>query len=557
MRRTRGRGRDENARTYDVLVVGAGAGGSLAAYRLAQAGAKVLLLERGPRFDPARDYHVDAPDWEFHEPFERHVPDTVLATERTPPAGFDHLRTNLEESPSRRSFRYPRACGVGGSTLRYHAEAHRFPPHAFAMRSRFGVDTDWPIAYPQLAPYYERVERLLGVAGESNPLFPGPTSYPNPPHPLSPASQRVACGCSALGLSLRANSVAILSQPLEGRLPCTYCKMCSHGCMVGDKSSTDVAVVPLAEKTGNLHLKTNAVVLRLVAGANGEVIGVHAVDATTGRDTMYRGRIVILAAGAIETPRLLLNSSSPGFPDGLGNRSGLVGRYLMENLYVCVLFLFPDKVDSYRGLPIDSKAWDHAVPRPDRGQPRGFTLASLGAPDYLQGPAKFALHVAPGFGRRHREFVEKYFGAHCMLYALAEQGPRASNRVTLDRVEKDPFGVPKARVDTGPSIEDCEMLAGMLGLCNEVAEASGAERVLGRFTAYDVSRATHACGTARMGFGEDDSVVDSFCRVHGMKNLYITDASVLPTQGCGASPSLTIQALALRAAEHILEASSG
>jgi choline dehydrogenase-like flavoprotein len=206
-------------------------------------------------------------------------------------------------------------------------------------------------------------------------------------------------------------------------------------------------------------------------------------------------------------------------------------------------------LETYKGVPIDSRLLDFARPDPDRGFPRGFVIASMGAPDYLQGPAAFALWIAPGYGRAHRRFVEKHYGAHAMIYGIAEQGPREGNALTLDPEQKDPWGVPKARVDARLNVEDCTLLALMRRQCAHILEATGGTTLLGQYSAYDISRATHAVGTARMGTHKDNSVVDAFCRCHDIPNLYIMDGSVLPTQGCGCSPSLTIQALALRAAE--------
>ena len=542
-----------SADNSDVIIVGAGAGGSLAAYGLSKAGLKVALIELGPRFEPAKDYYADKPDWEFRDPFINHVPQTYTSEFKPLDSKFDHLRTTiLNKDLTHRTFTYTRACGVGGTTLRYQGEAHRFPPHAFRMKSLYGMGVDWPVSYADLAPYYEKVESLLGVAGSINPLFPKETPYPNPPHPLSCASQRVADGCKKLGLDLVPNTLAILSRQTSTRPACIYCKLCSLGCMPGDKSSTDVAVIPNAEKTGNLNIMTETVVLKIIMNKNGLAEGVLTYDKKTGKETMLKARVVILAGGAVETPRLLLNSGNSLFPDGLLDSEGIVGSYLMENLTSAVLFLFNEKVGSYKGLPIDSKVWDFSVPQIKKGYNRGFSIGSMGAPDGFIGPASFALRIARGYGKDHRMFMEKYYGAHSMVFCIAEHLPNEKNRLGLNREEKDEFGMPKAKADIELQQEDLAIIDKMMTLSKDIALASGAVKILGQYSNYDYSSASHACGTARMGFKEKDSVINSNCQSHAVKNLFITDASILPTQGCGASPSLTIQALALRASDHII-----
>lgn len=537
----------------DVIIVGAGAGGSFASYGLSRAGLKVVLIELGPSFEPARDYYTDQPDWEFKEPFKKHVPQTYTSELKPLDKKFEHLRTTiLNNKLTHREFTYVRACGVGGSTLRYQGEAHRFPPHAFRMKSLYGMGVDWPVSYADMAPYYEKAESLLSVAGSLNPFFPKETPYPNPPHPLSCASQKVADGCKKLGLNLVPNTLAILSRQSKTRPACIYCKLCASGCMPGDKSSTDVAVIPYAIQTGNLKIMTETAVLKIIVSKTGLAEGVLVFDKKTGEKTMLKARTVILAGGAIETPRLLLNSSDSLFPNGLLNSEGFVGAYLMENLMSAVLFLFNEKVGSYKGLPIDSKVWEFSAPQIKKGYNRGFSIGSMGAPDGIIGPASFALMVARGYGKDHRMFMEKYYGAHSMVFCLAEHLPKATNRLVIDKEAMDEFGMPKAKADIELDHEDLAILDKMIALSKDIALASGAARILGQYSNYDYSSASHACGTARMGFKEKDSVVNSNCQSHAVKNLFITDASILPTQGCGASPSLTIQALALRASDHII-----
>jgi choline dehydrogenase-like flavoprotein len=315
--------------------------------------------------------------------------------------------------------------------------------------------------------------------------------------------------------------------------------------MVGAKGSVDVAVIPAAEATGRLELVTDFHVTRLEHAADGRVSGVLGFDAG-GREGRRRARAVVLAAGAIETPRILLNSSGGAHPRGVGNASDQVGRHLMESLYVLRAVVFERSLESYAGLPIDSRIWDfNGASRPGP-VPNGLVLGQIC--DLFEGPAGHAWEGVEGFGLAHREAMARSFGAGLELFGVAEQLPRPENRVTLSG-KADRFGVPLARVETRLDRTDLDALSETWKRLGELGEAARIAREVGQITAYDVPNATHVAGTCRMGTSPERSVVDRFGAVHGHKNLVIADASVLVTEGAGDSPSLTIQALALRAAE--------
>ncbi|MGH7806043.1 MAG: FAD-dependent oxidoreductase, partial [Candidatus Binatia bacterium] len=322
----------------DVVVVGAGAGGAVAAWALARRGIRVTLLETGPRFSP-QAYDTWARDWELRSSAFDEVESAPARKSYDSAArglldpDFAHLASR---SPSvfarggrrfRSDFFYNRALGVGGSTLHYQGEAHRFPAHAFRMRSERGVAADWPITYDELAPYYERVEEILGVAGDPrNPFKPARGPYPYPAHPLSRLSAAVSKGARSLGLHVLPNPVAILPSPRDGRAVCHYCNGCVRGCPVNAKGSVDVAVIPAAEATGRLTIVTQFHVTRLEHDGDGRVTAAVGVD-EHGAEQRVTGRAFFLATGAIETPRILLQSD-------IGNDEDQVGRYLMESLYV-------------------------------------------------------------------------------------------------------------------------------------------------------------------------------------------------------------------------------
>jgi choline dehydrogenase-like flavoprotein len=545
----------------DVCIVGAGAGGAVAAWALARRGVRVLLLERGPRF-AASDYETHSPDWEIRpSPLDAFcdAPDQ-RSYESAPGQLLDPQYRHLSSrSPTafaapapgrRRSFYYSRSLGVGGSTLHYQAEAHRFPDHALRMRRERGVAADWPLGPGELAPFYQRVEELLQVAGDPANPFKAPRGpYPHPPHPLSAASQRLGAGAAKLGWHLLPNPLAILPVAQGNRAACHYCNGCVRGCDVAAKSSVDVAVLPDAEATGRLRVVTRFQAARLEHAADGRITAVVGFDAE-GREARHEARAFVLAAGAVETPRLLLASAGGAHPDGVGNARDQVGRHFMETLFVQCTAYFEEPLQTWAGIPIEARVWDwNGLERRD-DFPAGFVLGQFAGE--LEGPAGNALEGIEGFGRRHREALRRRFGAGTTLFGIAEQLPRPENRVSLSR-ETDARGVPLARIEVALDALDLETLSRMHARILELADATGIREVVGQTTAYDTPLATHVGGSCRMGHDPASSVVDAFGAVHGVANLVIADASVLVTQGAGDSPSLTIQALALRAAEALAD----
>ena len=541
----------------EVCIIGAGAGGALAAWALVRRGVRVTLLDAGPRFNPGA-FDTHAQRWELDaSPF-----DTYASAERgwegasgePLDAAFRELSSHSPADPGsaptqREPFVYSRALGVGGSTLHYQGEAHRFPAHAFQMRTERGIAADWPIDYEDLAPYYDRVERLLDVAGTArNPFKPARGPYPHPAHPLSRASQQVGEGARRLGWTLIPNSLAILGGPRDGRAACHFCNGCERGCRIGAKSSVDVAVLPEAERTGKLAIEPRVRVSRLEHGPDGRiraVIGSHA----DGREVRFRARAFVLSAGAIESPRLLLHSAEGVHRNGIGNASGLVGRFLMETLYFERTGFLQRPVESYAGIPIESRIWDFNGARDDAVLPNGLVLgASCGV---FQGPVGTALEGIAGYGREHRREMRRRFGAGITLFGIAEQLPRADNRVVLSE-RTDARGTPLARIETRLDTDDLRALSACRERLGELGEAAEVE-FIGQVSAYDRPGATHVAGTCRMGIDPDTSVVDVEGVVHGVPNLIVADASVLVTEGAGDSPSLTIQALALRSAEALAD----
>ena len=364
----------------DVVVIGAGAGGAAAAYGLCRRGLSVLLLDAGPRFDPAIDYPLTSADWDARDFPEKpgstgkvsFAPGQTLATREPLLTSGSRGLGPLVTEGKRRMERYHHVRGIGGTTLHFTGEAHRLHPDAMKMNSRVGVAADWPLDYAELEPYYVQAEELIGVAGPADQGARWRSRpFPLPPHPLSYAARTLEKGAAKLGLGWQANSRAALSIPWNGRLPCNYCGACNKGCPRGDKGSADVTFVASALATGRCTVRPDSPVVRIEAGADDRVAAVL-VGRPDGSIERITTPQLVLACGAVETPRLLLASR------GLGNESGEVGQNFMDTLYVVVGALHPDLQHGRRGLPSDAICWDFNAPDALPGVIGGFPPLQCG-----------------------------------------------------------------------------------------------------------------------------------------------------------------------------------
>ncbi|MFW2439297.1 MAG: GMC family oxidoreductase [Arenicellales bacterium] len=544
--------------TADVIVIGSGAGGGFIATALAEAGKSVLLLERGQWFDYKKDFPARYPDWQNRGSAFRlgsSFIDPTIDPHRGPPIHQDDLDlcsrrsiNKLQNYKYRGGFNYRRVFGVGGSTLHYQGEAHRFPEHAFEMKDRYGFGINWPLSYRELEPYYAKAEKWLGVAGDpANPFKAERGLYPTPAHDLSTKTQWVKRASDKLGWSLLPNSLALPSQTYDGRSPCRYTGMCVKGCPFGAKSSVDLAVLPRGLKTGKLKILDKTRVLDLETNLAGNINGVlYMQDGEKKRATADR---YVLSTGAIESPRLLLASQSGRYPSGIGNQHDRVGRNLMETMFSVLTVEADRPVQAWKGQPIDSRIWDFNTPGQE-GKRNGFVLGVSSSMSAYTGPLSYARRIA-GSGKAHKDAMREKFGRVVNLFGTAEHSPDENNRMILsDR--KDRQGMPKVMVSSDYNQHDKTTLREMINKLIILAEATGPAKIINLFSTYDNPQTTHMAGTCMMGDDPEQSVVDANGKVHGVKNLYIADASILPGQGMGDSPSLTIQALALRIAEKMV-----
>jgi choline dehydrogenase-like flavoprotein len=429
--------------------------------------------------------------------------------------------------------------GVGGGTLVWLGVMPRFHPQDFRTYSTEGVGADWPLTYAELRPHYESVEREFGVAGDCGPFAPEPYSLPMPPHRMNWHGQVLARGAQRLGAHPFTPPIGINSVAYGGRPACIYCGWCGSGCPTGAKATASETYLAWAEQRGARVLSEARVTRVLYDAGRGRVTGVEYRDAQ-GQEQRLEARLVVLAAHAIETPRLLLLSANRTFPDGLANSSGHVGRYLMSHPTWQVFGTFAEPIHAFKGMQMGHvMVQDYYKPEPRRGCARGFILLS-----YMMTPITYANLSGSFYGAEFKQFLHDY--AHTAAWwAHAEGLPCAINTVTLDPHVQDAHGLPVARITYEWCENDITLAAAARDKAAEMMSASGAERVR-----IGLNYGAHAMGTCRMGNEPSSSVVNSFGQSHDIPNLFICDTSVFVT-GAGVNPTLTAMAIARRAAEFV------
>jgi len=527
-----------NGRTAaDVLIVGAGPTGAVAAKRLAEAGMQVVVLEQGdwPDYSKARaghdDYELTAGrDWSAN-PNRRQAP-------------ADYPISDADSDIAAVMYN-----AVGGSSVIFAAHWQRNMPSDFRVRTLDGVGDDWPLTYEDLQPYYERVEEDFGVSGlAGDPAFPPGKGPPLPPPPLAPMGRRVAAAHNRLGWHWWPAPNAIATRAYKNLRPCTQRATCMWGCIEGAKGSVDRTHWP-----GNLSLGveliTAARVQRLEVNGRGLVTGASYID-RSGATQFQKARVTILAANGIGTPRLLLVSATGKFPSGLANSSGLVGRRLMMHPFGTVVGLFEEDLGSTHGL------WGqhiHSLEFYETDASRGFVRGAKWGLQPTGGPVSMTRSYPWGdndiWGAGFHQGIRKRLAHSAMWGIIAEDLPDEANRVVLDPVLTDADGVPAPKIIYRMSENSHHLLAFHLARAKESLEAAGAYETV----VAPLIRETgwHLLGTAKMGDDPATSVVDRWGRTHDCANLFVFDGSIWPTSS-GMNPTATIAAMSLWCSEHLV-----
>jgi|SRR5450830_36385 len=519
----------------DVLIVGAGASGAAAAWRLSDTGLRILCLEQGGHMDPA-GYPSTGRNWEALRQGRFNVSPNVRKLDSDYPI-------NDADSP----IAIANFNAVGGSTILYSAHFPRFHPSDFKVRTLDGIADDWPIDYRTLEPYFALNDRMMGVAGlGGDPAYP-PIDNLMPPVPMGLLGETMGKGFNALGWHWWPSYSAIATRNYQGRAACINLGPCNTGCAQGAKASVDVTYWPVALRNG-VQLKTHCRVREITVDANGRASGAIYYDAD-GNECFQPARLVILACSGVGTPRLLLNSRSAQFPDGLANRSGMVGRNLMLHPLGYVEGTFEQPLDGNlgpQGCCIQSQEFYETDTA--RGFVRGYTLQILrGAGPIETALSGIARREIP-WGEGHHAAFDQRFGHTIGMGVIVEDLPEAHNTVTLDPELKDAHGIPAAKISYKLSENSRKMLAHGLEKGKEAMAAAGAVRS----AAFGPVRNTgwHLMGTTRMGTDPATSVVNGSGQSHDVPNLFVVDSSVFVTSG-GVNPVSTMQAVALYIADRI------
>jgi choline dehydrogenase-like flavoprotein len=550
---------------YDVCVIGSGAGGGMAAKILTEGGLNVVLLEAGPPVNPEKDFKM------FTWPYE-------LAHRGAGVGG--HARENFGEflapngawtiegepytSAPGSDFQWFRSRIVGGRTNHWGRIALRFSPIDFKSGTRDGLGDDWPITYEDLSPYYDKVESYIGVFGTRENISSAPDGVFLPPPKPRCTELFIKKTCDKLNILCIPGRLAVLTRPLNGRQPCHFCGQCGRGCVTASNFSSSQVLIPPAMSTGKLTMVTGAMAREVLVGKDGKAEGVSYIDKAAKTEKRVHARAVVLAASACESARLLLNSKSSFFPNGLANSSGTVGRYLTDSVGSDGWGYFPqlEKIPPHNH---DGAGGEHMyIPwwKFDRKNdfPRGYHI-EFGGGRNMPGVGMFdgVCYDEEGYGAGLKQACRKRYGTTIGFSGRGEMIPNADTYCEIDPEVVDQWGIPALRFHFKWSEYELRQARDMQETFRTIVETAGGEyraktAIDGQypFGILPGGKIIHEVGTARMGADPNTSVLNGYCQAHDVRNLFVMDGAPLVTNP-DKNPTLTIMALAWRASEHLLD----
>jgi choline dehydrogenase-like flavoprotein len=550
--------------SFDVIIVGSGAAGGMAAYDLSLAGLQVLMLEAGRDYSPG----TETPMFNTPEGAPLRAASTVDKEngfyDATVGGGTQIPGEPYTQTAGGEQFSWWRPRMLGGRTNHWGRVALRFGPYDFKPKTRDGLGFDWPIEYSDLAPWYDKVERLIGVTGLPQGIENVPDSPPGvqlPPPPPRAHEVVLTRAFERMGMKVAAIRAAILTQPLHGRVPCSYATPCTRGCSSRSNFQSTTVLIPPARATGNLTVACNAVVYQVDVDQQGSATGVSFIDRETGMRSSAKARVVALAAGTCSSVRILLNSKSSRFPKGVGNSSGLVGKYLMDT----VEFSMSSRIPALENIPAqndDGMFTPHIYvpwwlnPQQAAGTldfPRGYHIEPRG------GRRMPAMNVggyvdkdSATYGDALRDEVRRKYGSYIFLAGEGEMIPNDDSYCDLDPGTKDKWGVPALRFHWKWGESEIRQAKHMKATFNEVFRMLGGAEDNSPLQMPTPGGAVHEVGGARMGNSPNNSVIDPFCQCWDVKNLFVLDGAAFVSSP-DKNPTLTIMALAARSSARILE----
>lgn len=550
-------------KTYDVCIVGSGAGGGMSAYVLTQAGADVVMLEAGGPWDNATDSKMM--EWPYESPRRGR------GSKERPFGEFDGCigGWDIEGEPYTTAhdtkFDWWRARMVGGRTNHWGRISLRFGPDDFHRRSLDGLGDDWPISYDDLKPYYDRVDRLIGLFGSVEGLHNHPDGIFQPPPAPRCYELLIKQAADKLRITCIPARLSILTQPLNGRPACHHCGQCNRGCKTNSNFSSSGVLIPPAKQTGKLTLVTSAMAYEVTTDGRGMATGVSYVDKKTGTVEHVRARVVVLAASACESARLLLNSKSSRFPQGLANSSGVVGRYLTDTTGTDVAGYIPKMVDHVPHNE-DGVGGNHLympwwLDNTHLDFPRGYHIELWGGLDTPAYGIMGGIHKYPnagGYGKALKDDYRHYYGASVGFSGRGEMIPNADCYCELDPMTVDRWGIPVLRFHWKWTDHEVNQVRHMQQTFRAIVHEMGGDVFAPMPTkehGYGIANGgqiIHELGTTRMGRDPGNSVLNAHCQAHDVPNLFVADGGPFVSQA-DKNPTWTILALAWRTADYITE----
>jgi choline dehydrogenase-like flavoprotein len=549
---------------YDAIIVGSGAGGGMAAFSLTHAGAKCLMLEAGDWYDTAKDSKWL--QWGYDAPHR--------GASKTPfgPGGFEAIvgGYDVEGEPytcaTGTEWKWFRSRMLGGRTNAWGRISLRNGPYDFKPYSRDGKGFDWPITYEELAPYYDKTEELIGVFGSAEGMENLPDGKFQPPPTPRCYELLIQKACKDLKIPCIPSRLAILTRPLKDRPACHYVSQCNRGCRMGSNfSSPDVLLYP-AQLTGNLEIRCRAMAREVLTGPDGRATGISYIDKQSGEEVEVLGKVVVLAASACETARLLLNSRGPQFPNGVANSTGLVGRYLMDTVMSNVTGWIPSMMnlpahneDGVGGMHLFIPWWNYQEQlHGNLPFSRGYHVEIGGgrrgmpAPGLMNGTETL---LGGGYGRDLKQRSRSLYGSLVDFHGRGEMIPNAQSYCELDKSTVDKWGIPVLKFNFQWSDQEIAMARHMQETFQQIVATMGGKVIesYGADQQWGISAGGvgfHEVGGARMGTDPKTSVLNSHCQAWDCKNLVVTDGAPFVSLS-DKNPTLTILALAWRTSDYI------
>jgi len=542
---------------FDAIVVGSGISGGWAAMELTRKGLKTILLERGRNVEHVKDYPTASmAPWDFKHPGMQS--NEIKRKQFVQIKGFcnetnSHFYVDDNEHPYNpvKPFDWIRGYHVGGRSLMWGRQCYRWSDLDFEANAKDGHGVDWPIRYKDIAPWYSYVERFVGISGSKEGIPHLPDGEFLPPMEMNCLEQHIAGALKdqKAGRQMIIGRVANLTRGWNGRGPCQFRNQCDRGCPFGGYFSSNSATIPVAMSTGNLTLRSNAIVTEVLYDKESKkASGVRIMDAETMKTEDYTARIIFLNASTLGTTSILLNSVSDAFPEGLGNSSGQVGRNLMDHHYrVGATGVYEGLDDKYIYGRRPNGIYVPRFRNVSKGSMRTDYLRGFG---FQGGASRGRAQKVEGIGVSLKEQVSEPGTWSMWIGAWGEHLPYADNRVTLNRENKDKWGLPILNIDCNFRENELAMRKDMQASAAETLVIGGLKNV----SSYDDPEAhpglcIHEMGTARMGKDPKTSVLNKWNQMHDVRNIYITDGSCMTSSAC-QNPSITYMALTARAVDH-------